>query len=53
MKMRAICKLGAMKITGFVTEAGGGRYNFNTEERVKAGRMDLVVSATDVKILIK
>lgn len=51
--MKALYLLGNMRLKGFVKEAGDGLFWFNTEERVKENKRDLLVSATDLKIVVK
>lgn len=52
-KRRAYYRLGIMNLKGFITEAGDGLYWFNTEERTKENKRDLLVSATDIKVVVK
>ncbi|MED1125154.1 hypothetical protein [Bacillus atrophaeus] len=52
-KVTAYYHLGAMHLKGFVREAGDGLYWFNTEERENKNKQDLLVSATDVKVVVK
>lgn len=52
-RKKAIYLLAGMKLKGFVSEHGTeGLYWFNTVERMADGYRDLLVSATDVKVLI-
>lgn len=51
--MKAIYLLGNLRLKGFVKEAGDGLYWFNTKERKKEDKRDLLVSATDVKVVVK
>ncbi|MCY8285222.1 MULTISPECIES: hypothetical protein [Bacillus subtilis group] len=52
-KKKALYLLCNMRIKGFVVEHGvKGLFWFNTKERMKENKRDLLVSATDVKILL-
>ena len=52
-RKKAIYLLGKMRIKGFVSEHGTeGLYWFNTGEGMAEEKRDLLVSATDVKVLI-
>ena len=52
-KRKALYLLGNMRIKGFVSEHGtDGLYWFNTEEGLNENKRDLLVSATDVKVLM-
>lgn len=45
--------LGNMHIKGFVTEHGtDGLYWFNTQEGIDNDKRDLLVSATDIKVVL-
>lgn len=52
-KKKSLYLLGNMRIKGFVSEHGTeGLYWFNTEEGLKENKRDLLISATDVKVLV-
>lgn len=52
-KKRALYLLGNMRLKGFVSEhAIEGLYWFNTDDGLKDDKRDLLISATDVKVLI-
>ena len=52
-RKKAIYVLAGMKLKGFVSEHGTeGLYWFNTVEGMAEEKRDLLVSATDVKVLI-
>ena len=53
-RKKAIYLLGNMRLKGFVSEhITNGLYWFNTEDRMDENARDLLVSAEDVKVLIK
>lgn len=52
-RKRSLYLLGNMRLKGFVSEhVTEGLYWFNTDEGLKDNKRDLLVSATDVKVLI-
>lgn len=52
-RRKALYLLGSMKLKGFVSEYGiDGLYWFNTDEGLKDDKRDLLISATDVKVLL-
>lgn len=53
-RKKAIYLLGNMRLKGFVSEhITNGLYWFNTEDRMDKNERDLLVSAEDLKVLIK
>jgi hypothetical protein len=52
-KKKALYLLGNMRLKGYVSEhSTNGLYWFNTEDGLKEDKRDLLVSATDVKVII-
>lgn len=51
-KKKAIYLLGNMRLKGYAIEAGDGLHWFNTLEREKQGKKELLVSSSDLKVLI-
>lgn len=52
-RKKAIYLLGNMKLKGFVTEhATDGLYWFNTAEGLEEKKRDLLVSATELKVIV-
>ncbi|WP_144509910.1 hypothetical protein [Bacillus sp. FJAT-22090] len=52
-KRKALYLLGNMRLKGFVSEHGTeGLYWFNTIEGLEEKKRDLLVSSTDVKVLV-
>lgn len=52
-RKKAIYSLGNLRLKGFVSQhATDGLYWFNTAEDMEKGKRDLLISATDVKVLL-
>lgn len=53
-KMRAYYSVGNLNLKGYASgHLGDGLYRFNTQERMDQGKPDLLVSASDIKIVIR
>lgn len=53
-RRKALYLLGNMRLKGFTSEhATDGLYWFNTSEGIEEDKRDLLVSATELKILIR